>query len=521
MSKGKTIVSRDIGLEIASICSQYFLKSPHLHYGYWPGNLKVDIDNLRTAQEHYAKFLVSHIPDGIKRILDVGCGSGQIARMLVEMGYQVDCVSPSTYLSKQARQLLGGNSRIFECLYEELQTDNRYDLILFSESFQYIRPEEAIKKTFSLLNEGGYILICDFFKRDTPGSSPLPGGHPLSKFYDVVSGYPLDLVKDLDITEQTAPTLDLVNDMLNEVVKPTVELGQQLLDDRLPVVSKCLRFLYRKKINRINKKYFSGVKTAENFKKFKSYRLLLYRKRPLANVEQVDFTAPFTGTTELKSGKKAKIPAVAALARARWVDGVLHLLSRTRVLALISAFAIVIFENIADKEKPHELLSLKDGISTKAIIGLVLVMAGALIRFWAQGHFKKGHILTTGPYSVVRHPLYLGSLLVMCGLLFQLNDWKNWLIILPIFTTFYGAAIISEERQLLQKFGQQWQSYKANTPAIIPSLRLRSFPKQVCAWRWKVYLSTGENIITLVLLSLPFWIEIIIEDFVFEGILGM
>ncbi len=278
MYKDKKKVSREIGLEIGAICSRYFLKSEHLHYGYWTNNLEVDITNLRIAQENYAKFLVSHIPDGVKKILDVGCGSGQIAKMLVDIGYQVDCVSPSPYLSKQARQLLGDTSHIFECFYEELQTENRYDLILFSESFQYINPQEAIRKTLGFLSQDGYVLICDFFKKNSPDKSPLPGGHPLRGFYNVISEYPLELVEDLDITEQTAPTLDVVNDMLNEVAKPTVDLAQQLLDNRYPLMSKFLRFLYKKKITKLNKKYFSKAKTGENFKKFKSYRLLLYRK---------------------------------------------------------------------------------------------------------------------------------------------------------------------------------------------------------------------------------------------------
>ncbi len=278
MNKSNKKVSREIGLEIAAIYGKFFFKSQHLHYGYWTSDLEVDITNLPIAQENYAKFLISHIPDDIKTILDVGCGTGEMARKLVEMGYEVDCVSPSSYLSKQARQVLGETSHIFECYYEELQTESRYDLILFVESFQYINPEEAIKKTISLLNPGGYPLICDVFKKDMPTPDPLSGGHPLASFYDIVSEYPLEAIKDLDITEQTAPSRDIENDLLNEVVKPTVDLVQQLLNNKYPAMSKFVKLLYKKKINKMKNKYFSGVKTGENFKKWKSYRLLLYKK---------------------------------------------------------------------------------------------------------------------------------------------------------------------------------------------------------------------------------------------------
>jgi len=301
MRKAKTKFSREIGLEIGAICSRYFLKSEHLHYGYWTDDLEADIINLRTAQENYARFLISHIPDGMSKILDVGCGSGQMARILLDLGYQVECVCPNSYLSKQAQQLLGANCHIFECSYEQLETENRYDLIFFSESFQYIDLEEAIRKTLGLLKEGGCILICDIFKKDVPGKSPLPGGHSLRKFYDIVSEYPLEAVEDLDITEQTAPTLDIVNDILNEVAKPAVGLAQQLLEDRHPSMLKLLKFLYRKRINKINRKYFEKAKTGENFKKFKSYRLLLYRKRLLTNVCKFDFTDPRVETVGLNS----------------------------------------------------------------------------------------------------------------------------------------------------------------------------------------------------------------------------
>ena len=85
MKKDKKEVSRDIGLEIGSICGKYFLKLDHLHYGYWTKDLEVDIMNVRIAQENYANFLISHIPESGKKILDVGCGTGQIAKKLIVM----------------------------------------------------------------------------------------------------------------------------------------------------------------------------------------------------------------------------------------------------------------------------------------------------------------------------------------------------------------------------------------------------------------------------------------------------
>ncbi len=271
-------ISREIGLEISAICGKHLLKLEHLHYGYWTKDLQVDITNLHIAQENYADFLISHIPKNIKTILDVGCGTGRLAGKLVDMEYQVDCVSPSPFLADCTREVLPSKFNIFECDYEQLQTENRYDVILFSESFQYIDVQEALEKSLSLLNPDGYLLICDVFKTAVQGKSPISGGHSLAKFYNIIAKYPLGLVKNLDITEETAPNIDIENHMCKEVVHPVVNLVQQLLDNRYPLMSKFVKWRYKKKIDKIYRKYFSDERNGENFKKFRSYRVLLYKK---------------------------------------------------------------------------------------------------------------------------------------------------------------------------------------------------------------------------------------------------
>ena len=89
IKKDKKTVSCEIGLEIAAICGKQFLKLEHLHYGYWTKDLEVDLPNLCKAQENYANFLISHIPEDVETILDVGCGMGQIAKKLLDMGYGI------------------------------------------------------------------------------------------------------------------------------------------------------------------------------------------------------------------------------------------------------------------------------------------------------------------------------------------------------------------------------------------------------------------------------------------------
>jgi len=276
--KTKKVISRELGLEVGSICGRYFLKLQHLHYGYWTGDIEVDVANLHLAQDEYVKFIISHIPDGVKTILDVGCGTGEIAETLLDMGYQVDGVSPCPFLKKRASELLGDRSHIFECFYEDLQTSNRYDMVLFCESFQYIDMEQALSKTNEFLNSGGYLFICDIFRKDIEDKMVMSGGHKLSKFYELIEKFPFKLIKNVDITEETAPNMDLFGDALENVVHPVVDAGVRFFESRYPIALKFLRWKYRKKIDKVHNKYLERGRSSEDFKRCKSYQLFLYKK---------------------------------------------------------------------------------------------------------------------------------------------------------------------------------------------------------------------------------------------------
>ena len=270
--------SREVGLKIGWICGEYFLKLRHLHYGYWTGGLQVDIANLRLAQEEYVKFLLSHIPQGVKTVLDVGCGAGQLAQTLLSAGYAVDCVSPSEFLTEETRKCVGDKCEIFECKYEDLETQKHYDLVMFVESFQYIDLPKALANTSRFLNPGGHMLICDIFKKSGAEKGRQSGGHDLDKLVKLVETSPFTLVEDIDITEQTAPNIDLLNDALEKVGKPVVESISDFLADRYPTVFKLLSWKYQDELDKVSKKYSGGSRTGEQFRQYKSYRLLLYKK---------------------------------------------------------------------------------------------------------------------------------------------------------------------------------------------------------------------------------------------------
>jgi protein-S-isoprenylcysteine O-methyltransferase Ste14 len=106
-----------------------------------------------------------------------------------------------------------------------------------------------------------------------------------------------------------------------------------------------------------------------------------------------------------------------------------------------------------------------------AAIGMTAAIIGMLIRLYASGHIMKNRELAhTGPYAVVRHPLYTGNILLVTG--FALANVSFWAIPLALFFFwfYYPTAIEYEDRKLRGIFGQQWQDWAATTPALMPQL---------------------------------------------------
>jgi len=221
---------------------------------------------------------LSHIPADAERLLDIGSGAGSVAALLVARGQKVDCVSPSSFLNSQARALLGERARIFECDYEDFQTADKYDCVFFCESFQYVKMERGLKNVATQLRSGGQLVISDFFRLPEAEHSPISGGHPLKEFQEIIARHPFRLVEEIDITKQTAPTFTVIDSAFTKVLQPIWDEVDRASVVTHPVLTKCVNWMFKNKLSKVKKKYFSHERSAENFCKFKTYRLMRFER---------------------------------------------------------------------------------------------------------------------------------------------------------------------------------------------------------------------------------------------------
>ena len=121
---------------------------------------------------------------------------------------------------------------------------------------------------------------------------------------------------------------------------------------------------------------------------------------------------------------------------------------------------------------------------------IAAVALGVLVRAWAAGTVFKNEILaTTGPYSIVRHPLYVGNILVIVGFNLLNNEPWAWMTTGAFLWFFYPTAIVYEDSKLEGIFGQPWREWRARTPALIPArIEFRKLRTN-----WSVGLFAGRN----------------------------
>jgi protein-S-isoprenylcysteine O-methyltransferase Ste14 len=99
------------------------------------------------------------------------------------------------------------------------------------------------------------------------------------------------------------------------------------------------------------------------------------------------------------------------------------------------------------------------------ITGILLVIFG-----WSKIFRAKNQLVKTGIYNHVRHPQYLGFLLITLGMN-VLWVTLSTLVLWPVLVFLYYRLAKEEDKQMEEKFGKEFDEYKANVPMFIPKLK--------------------------------------------------
>ncbi|MFW9903790.1 MAG: methyltransferase family protein [Candidatus Thorarchaeota archaeon] len=89
----------------------------------------------------------------------------------------------------------------------------------------------------------------------------------------------------------------------------------------------------------------------------------------------------------------------------------------------------------------------------------------------AETH-KAEKVITTGVYSVIRHPQNLGALLAHIGISVLLSAWYS-LSLTPLLVIYIYLISWKEEKELVKEFGSDYEEYQKQVPMFIPRIKLR------------------------------------------------
>jgi protein-S-isoprenylcysteine O-methyltransferase Ste14 len=178
-----------------------------------------------------------------------------------------------------------------------------------------------------------------------------------------------------------------------------------------------------------------------------------------------------------------------ALSTRSTLEAIAAWLVRRRVRLTLAIFVALVAEDVLTGVKPHSVLDIRDPATA---FGLSLVLLGVLIRSWAAGVLHKTwELTTTGPYSIIRNPLYVGSFLIMTGYAALIDDFENIYVILGPLAFLYYLQVLQEERNLSKKYEARWQEYARETPRFLPG-RLPRLGTLFSTWSLRDWLGSRE-----------------------------
>jgi protein-S-isoprenylcysteine O-methyltransferase Ste14 len=111
-------------------------------------------------------------------------------------------------------------------------------------------------------------------------------------------------------------------------------------------------------------------------------------------------------------------------------------------------------------------------------VGAAVTACGLLFSVWARRHLgtnwsqavtvKQGHeLITSGPYSLVRHPIYTGLLMAFVSTALDQGEWRGLLAAALVFVALWRKLRL-EEKWMRSQFGESYETYARQVAALVP-----------------------------------------------------
>lgn len=168
-------------------------------------------------------------------------------------------------------------------------------------------------------------------------------------------------------------------------------------------------------------------------------------------------------------------------------------LFRWRSFVLLAFVPAIIWATTQGEQVEHVIGDFWGEVFELSAIGLVVL--GELIRILTVGFVPAGtsgrntgagqvasRLNTTGAYAMVRNPLYLGNCMMYVGIALFSQSVMLALVMALVLLPYYERIIAAEESFLLDKFGSDYASWAARTPAFIPRLSQWQRPDMPFSW---------------------------------------
>lgn len=182
------------------------------------------------------------------------------------------------------------------------------------------------------------------------------------------------------------------------------------------------------------------------------------------------------------------------------------------------------------------LLAFSESAKVEALVGdvpedlwvlfcFLLSLSGLAIRWVTVGFVPAGTsgrntqgqradvLNTSGMYSIVRNPLYLGNFITILGVVLSIKVWWLALIVSMFFFIYMERIILAEEKYLHDKFGAVYDEWRSKTPVIIPNLKLWRPHEMKFSWR-TVLKREYQGLLGM---ATAFLVTEMVTDLVFEG----